>query len=186
MSCCHPGIAQWAGQKPILVIMNRVDMISEADRATWSSYFAQQGRHVIWTNASSGTGILQVSTVPRCAFLMHRPHESQLLHAKRQALSQHRRAGHPDNSAWPVQISKAADEVGALLNTARTKRGLQARAVRAAVIGFPNVGKSALINRLVGRRAARSAPKPGVTRQLAWVRLGGAVDLLDTPGALRP
>lgn len=48
----------------------------------------------------------------------------------------------------------------------RESRGLQPRAVRAVVVGFPNVGKSALINRLVGRRACDSAPKPGVTRQV--------------------
>jgi ribosome biogenesis GTPase A len=46
------------------------------------------------------------------------------------------------------------------------------------------VGKSALINRLLGRKVAPSAPRPGVTRQLRWLRLGGDVDLLDTPGAL--
>lgn len=38
------------------------------------------------------------------------------------------------------------------LNEKRTKRGLKARSVRGALIGFPNVGKSAIINRLVGRR----------------------------------
>ena len=80
-------------------------------------------------------------------------------------------------------MTKEAVEVGRLLNAARARRGLQPRAVRAAVIGFPNIGKSALINRLVGRRAAKSAAKPGVTRQLAWLRLGGDVDMLDTPGA---
>lgn len=45
------------------------------------------------------------------------------------------------------------------------------------------MGKSALINRLLGRKVAPSAPRPGVTRQLRWLRLGGNVDLLDTPGA---
>lgn len=45
-------------------------------------------------------------------------------------------------------------------------RGIQPRAVRAAVIGFPNVGKSALINRLLGRKMAQSKNLPGVTRSL--------------------
>ena len=75
-----------------------------------------------------------------------------------------------------------AARVGNVLNAARAQRGLRPRAVRACVVGFPNVGKSALINRLLRRRLADSAPKPGVTRALRWMRLGGQLDLLDAPG----
>jgi ribosome biogenesis GTPase A len=60
------------------------------------------------------------------------------------------------------------------------------RPVRAAVIGYPNVGKSALINRLTKSKACASAPRPGVTRNLRWVRIGGDLDLLDSPGVLPP
>ncbi|KAG1668766.1 hypothetical protein FOA52_006019 [Chlamydomonas sp. UWO 241] len=70
------------------------------------------------------------------------------------------------------------------LNEKRLRRGLQPRAVRACVIGFPNIGKSALINRLLARRVVESAAKPGVTRLLKWVRLGGELDLLDAPGVI--
>lgn len=71
------------------------------------------------------------------------------------------------------------------------KRGIEPRAVRAAVIGFPNVGKSALINRLLGKTMARSRNLPGVTRSMMWVRLGGlsgsqedVIELLDSPGII--
>lgn len=71
------------------------------------------------------------------------------------------------------------------LNEKRTRRGLKPRSVRGALIGFPNVGKSAIINRLVGRRVCDSAPRPGVTRSLRWVRLDESeIDLLDAPGIL--
>ncbi|KAG2483706.1 hypothetical protein HYH03_017425 [Edaphochlamys debaryana] len=81
-------------------------------------------------------------------------------------------------------VKKALLKVSVTLNEKRARRGLQPRAVRAVVIGFPNIGKSALINRLLGRRAVASAPKPGVTRSLRWVRLGGELDLLDAPGVI--
>lgn len=77
---------------------------------------------------------------------------------------------------------KAASQISKTINTKRAARGLKARPVRACVIGFPNVGKSALINRLIKKRACESAPRPGVTRNLKWVRVGGDLDLLDAPG----
>ena len=81
-----------------------------------------------------------------------------------------------------TQVTKAALSLSKGINDKRKARGLQRRPVRAAVIGFPNVGKSALINRLVSRRVCDSAPKPGVTRALKWLRVGGDLDLLDAPG----
>jgi ribosome biogenesis GTPase A len=76
-------------------------------------------------------------------------------------------------------------QVADALNAKRAKRGLQPRPVRACVIGFPNIGKSAIINRLVNRRAVASAPKPGITRQLRWVRVDEQLDLLVSDGTVR-
>jgi ribosome biogenesis GTPase A len=61
---------------------------------------------------------------------------------------------------------------------------MQPRPVRAVVVGFPNVGKSALINRLLGRRVVESARRAGVTRQLRWVRISDQIELLDAPGVI--
>ena len=60
------------------------------------------------------------------------------------------------------------------------------RAIRVLTLGFPNVGKSALINRLVRKKVVSSSRKAGVTRSLRWVRLGQDLDLLDAPGVLPP
>lgn len=81
-------------------------------------------------------------------------------------------------------ITKAAQVVGEQVNERRSDRGMLPRPVRAVVIGFPNVGKSALINRLVGRKAVASARRPGVTRQLHWVRISPEIELLDAPGVI--
>ena len=83
-----------------------------------------------------------------------------------------------------AQVTKAALRETARINEARGRRGLKPRPVRAVVVGFPNVGKSALINRLLGRRMCESAARPGVTRTLKWLRIGGLLDLLDSPGEL--
>ena len=54
------------------------------------------------------------------------------------------------------------------------------------VVGIPNVGKSTFINRVLGRKSAKAADKPGVTRGAQWFRVQGGIDLLDTPGILWP
>jgi ribosome biogenesis GTPase A len=82
----------------------------------------------------------------------------------------------------PVLV--AAQKVGKQVNQRRRDRGLLPRPVRAVVIGFPNVGKSALINRLVKRKAVASARRAGVTRQLQWVRISDEIELLDAPGVI--
>lgn len=84
------------------------------------------------------------------------------------------------------QLQQAAIRAGEALNARRAGRGMKPRPVRALVLGFPNVGKSALINRLVRQKVVASARRAGVTRSLRWVRLGQELDLLDAPGVLPP
>ncbi|MBF2077094.1 MAG: ribosome biogenesis GTPase YlqF [Synechococcales cyanobacterium T60_A2020_003] len=81
-------------------------------------------------------------------------------------------------------IAKAAAKLSDPVNQRRRDRGMLPRPVRAVVIGFPNVGKSALINRLLNRRVVESARRPGVTRSLRWVRISDDIELLDAPGVL--
>lgn len=66
------------------------------------------------------------------------------------------------------------------------KRGVLNRAIRAMVLGVPNVGKSTLINTLLGRRGTRIGDKPGVTRSNQWIKVDNNLELLDTPGILWP
>lgn len=65
-------------------------------------------------------------------------------------------------------------------------KGIRSRAVRAMILGIPNVGKSSLINRLLGTATVRTADKPGVTRGKQWIKIGNNLELLDTPGVLWP
>lgn len=81
-------------------------------------------------------------------------------------------------------VLTAAQRAGQAMNERRRQRGMRPRPVRAVVIGFPNVGKSALINRLLKRKVVQSERRPGVTRQLRWVRISDEIELLDAPGII--
>ena len=65
------------------------------------------------------------------------------------------------------------------------RRGIKNRPIRAMVVGIPNVGKSTFINKVIGRKSASVANKPGHTKSQQWVK-NGNVELLDTPGILWP
>ena len=60
------------------------------------------------------------------------------------------------------------------------------KTVRAMVAGIPNVGKSAVLNRLSGSGKMKEGNKPGVTRGLQWARVTPYFEILDTPGILMP
>ena len=84
------------------------------------------------------------------------------------------------------EIFKVTEEVNKELNDKRKEKGLKERKVRILILGIPNVGKSTLINTLVGKKATNVGNKPGITRHLEWIRINKDIELLDTPGILWP
>lgn len=136
----HPQVSHWIGDKPRVLILNRMDMIPLAVQQRWKVWFGDRDEKFYFTDAKLGKGI--------------------------------------------KDVKKAAQTAGVAMNQRRRDRGLLPRPVRAVVIGMPNVGKSALINRLVGRKAVRSERRAGVTRQLQWVRISDEIELLDAPGVI--
>ena len=84
------------------------------------------------------------------------------------------------------ELYKETDKIEEKLNSSRIKKGLKPRKLRVLVLGGPNVVKSTLINRLVGKRSVNVGNKPGVTKNLEWIRINDKLELLDTPGILMP
>ncbi len=84
------------------------------------------------------------------------------------------------------QLAARVERAAAPMLAKLAAKGIRPRAVRAMILGIPNVGKSSLINRLLGTATVRTGDKPGVTRGQQWLKIGRNLELLDTPGVLWP
>ncbi len=65
-------------------------------------------------------------------------------------------------------------------------RGGMVKPMRVLICGIPNVGKSTLINTLMGRRSAKTGDEAGITRNEQRIALADDFYLYDTPGMLWP
>ncbi len=93
-----------------------------------------------------------------------------------------------ERDAWAIDLRKGVPAafrkaITAMRPSSSAKRVY--REIRLAVVGTPNVGKSSLLNQLVGRRAAAVGGIPGVTKGVAWFKGQGCL-IVDSPGILDP
>ena len=84
------------------------------------------------------------------------------------------------------KIIDSTNDLMVEVNNKRKEKGLMPRAGRVLIVGIPNAGKSTLINRLVGKKAAGVGNTPGFTKSLSWIRINKDLELLDSPGILWP
>jgi ribosome biogenesis GTPase A len=90
------------------------------------------------------------------------------------------------NGSGVSNLINMTKEIMKDINATRISKGMKERAARVLIVGVPNVGKSTLINRLVGRKSAGVGNTPGFTKSLSWIRVNKDIELLDSPGILWP
>jgi ribosome biogenesis GTPase A len=87
----------------------------------------------------------------------------------------------------PRAIVEFALALGEPIRQKNQQKGLKrSKPLKLAILGMPNVGKSSLINRLVGKTKAKTGHQAGVTREPKWIQIHPELILLDTPGLIPP
>jgi ribosome biogenesis GTPase A len=209
----HERVGEWCAGRPRIVVLTHVDQIPKLSLLQWKKSYETfgAGRWDAQVNAQVRNQAVQASlerqkyTAPstKTAAFVVSPVENVLFVDAKQGQGIH-------------AITRAIFKAGAHVQERRERRGLKERSLRVGIIGYPNVGKvmiyyretglsdlvflttsllfvqSALINRILGRRRARTANTPGVTRSLQWIRVRTdeaktkkkEFELLDSPGVI--
>ncbi len=84
------------------------------------------------------------------------------------------------------KITTLTEKLTKKINEKRIKKGLKEKEIKALVIGVPNTGKSTLINTLAGKKVASVGNRPGITKNITWLKTKHNILILDTPGVLWP
>ncbi|KAF3787481.1 DAR GTPase 3 [Nymphaea thermarum] len=70
MSTSHPQMDSWLGNRRKILVLNREDMISSADRNAWATYFARQGIKVVFANGQLGMGTMKLGRLAKSLALV--------------------------------------------------------------------------------------------------------------------
>lgn len=138
----NPMIQEIIGNKPSIIVLNKMDMADPHITQAWLKRYNEDGQIAVAIDAQHQKGIRQLQQI----------------------------------------ISK---EMTPYFDKLKAK-GMKPRPIRLLILGIPNVGKSTLINRFVGKNQAITGNKPGVTKAQRWLKCGKRFELLDTPGILWP
>lgn len=162
VSSRHPNAQAIFGHKPRLIVLSKEDLADQAKVREWVSLIAAS--EIGGSSDDSG------QAEPASA-----PHNQAMTRTISLSLKTQK------NRSKLLDISLQLTEEKRLQ---LKRKGLLPRPMRAVVVGMPNVGKSSLINWMIGKNKAKAANRPGVTRGPQWVRVHPQIELLDTPGFL--
>ncbi|XP_057888255.1 guanine nucleotide-binding protein-like 3 isoform X1 [Melospiza georgiana] len=158
MGCRCPQLEQAVtssgGNKKLLLVLNKIDLVPKDNIEKWLNYLKKEFPTVAFKSAT----MMKDKTM------------------QEQVTKRHAR----------VDFSETSQYFGSkcLLKLLQGYGKTQDRAIQVGVVGFPNVGKSSIINSLKGKRACNVGLTRGVTKSMQAVHLDKQTKMLDSPSII--
>jgi len=181
----HPRVGEWCAGRPRIVVLTHLDMVPKAASATWRKAYETLGAER-WDEAPINRQVANQAKQAREIRSQFNDSGGGKKRRKNSFEGKIEAKNSNNSNITPVEqvlfvnakqgqgihaLHRAIFKAGAHVQERRERRGLNPRALRVGIIGYPNVGKSALINKILGRKRARTANTPGITRSLQWIRV---------------
>mmetsp|Transcript_19208 Transcript_19208/g.35870 ORF Transcript_19208/g.35870 Transcript_19208/m.35870 type:complete len:575 (-) Transcript_19208:56-1780(-) len=196
----HPKVGEWCAGRPRIVVLTHLDMVPKAAASSWKRAYEQLGAER-WDDAPVNRQVANQAQQARdVRFQYADPATNASAGSKRKKTAKPNQHKNQKvvSTITPVEqvlfvnakqgqgihaLHRAIFSAGSHVQERRERRGLNPRALRVGIIGYPNVGKSALINKILGRKRARTANTPGVTRSLQWIRVRADESKVSSSGS---
>jgi ribosome biogenesis GTPase A len=181
----HPKVATWCAGRPRLVALTHGDQIPKRTISEWKTYFATFGAAATNEEPMNRLVTNQARQARRERSKYVEATAEDVLDSSASTVESVLFVNGATGSGIPA-LKRAIVKSGGHVQERRKARGLLPRPLRVCLLGYPNVGKSAILNKLIGMKRAPTSNRPGVTRTLQWIRVKDAEDLelLDSPGVI--
>lgn len=152
-----------SGEKKIILVLNKIDLVPQFVVERWLKYLRREFATVLFkANTQSQQSNLSSNSLYTHSFNSKEDLIEDLLHSSK---------------------ALGADNLLQLIKNYSKNQGIK-QAVTVGLIGYPNVGKSSVINSLKKSKAVGVSSTPGFTKSMQEVFLDSKVKLLDCPGVI--
>lgn len=172
--------------KTLILVLNKIDLIPPSLSAAWKDYFTSkfpQLKVVFFTSFPAYSMVAKTANKTGMQFRRLKANFGIAKEGALQIQQECQAVSLLDLSAWRDRIQGAAGQVQ---GTEVETEGGEAQFVTVGTIGHPNVGKSSLINSLLGRKLVSVSRTPGHTKHFQTLFLCPEVRLCDCPGLVFP